>query len=97
MRAKYGIQDADLYNFDETGFMTGMITPSMVITRAERRGRAKTVQPGNQEWATVIQGVNALGWCVPPFIVVKGTYHLANWYTKSDLPRNWVIKPTNNG
>jgi hypothetical protein len=84
MRAKYGIQDADLYNFDETGFMMGMITPSMVVTRAERSGRAKTVQPGNREWATVIQGVNALGWCVPPFIVVKGAYHLANWLRRAN-------------
>ena len=97
MRAKYGIQDADLYNFDETGFMMGIITPSMVVTRAERNGRAKTVQPGNREWATVIQGVNALGWCVPPFIVVKGAYHLANWYTEGQLPHDWVIKPTDNG
>jgi hypothetical protein len=97
MRAKYGIQDADLYNFDETGFMMGMITATMVVTRAERRGRAKTVQPGNREWVTVIQGVNALGWCVPPFIVVKGAYHLANWYTESALPPDWAIKPTTNG
>ena len=97
MRAKYGIQDADMYNFDETGFMMGIITPSMVVTRTDRCGRAKTVQPGNREWATVIQGVNALGWCVPPFIVVKGTYHLANWYTECGLPPDWVIKPTSNG
>ena len=69
----------------------------MVVTRAERNGRAKTVQPGNREWATVIQGVNALGWCVPPFIVVKGAYHLANWYTEGQLPHDWVVKPTDNG
>ena len=25
MRGKYGIQDCDFYNFDETGFMMGMI------------------------------------------------------------------------
>jgi hypothetical protein len=25
MRAKYGIQDGDFYNFDETGFMMGMV------------------------------------------------------------------------
>jgi hypothetical protein len=97
MRAKYGIQDADLYNFDETGFMIGIITPSMVVTRAERRGRAKTVQPGNREWVTVIQGVNAEGWCIPPYIVVKGAYHLANWYTECELPTDWAIKPTTNG
>ena len=43
MMAKYGIQEEDLYNFDETGFMMGMITASMVVTRADRRGKAKSV------------------------------------------------------
>ena len=47
MKAKYSILDCDFYNFDETGFMIGMIEPSMVITRAERKGRRKNVQPGN--------------------------------------------------
>ena len=49
MRAKYGVVDSDFYNFDETGFMMGQITPVMVVTRADRRGRAKGVQPGNRE------------------------------------------------
>jgi len=43
MRMKYGVLDSDFYNFDETGFMMGMITPRMVVTRADRRGRAKGV------------------------------------------------------
>ena len=43
MRAKYGIQDCDFYNFDETGFMMGVICPRMVVTRADRRGRGKAV------------------------------------------------------
>jgi len=97
IKAKYGIQDEDIYNFDETGFMMGQITSSMVITGADRSGRRKKVQPGNREWVTVIQGVCTDGWCVPPFIVVKGVYHLANWYSDSTLPRDWVIKPTENG
>jgi len=61
LRAKYAIVDADLYNFNETSFAIGIITPSMVVTRAERHGKTKTVQPGNREWATVIQGVNTEG------------------------------------
>lgn len=83
MRAKYGISDADFYNFDEAGFMMGMIQPSMVVTHAERRARPKGVQPGNREWATVIQGVNATGWCIPPYILLKGAYHLADWYSEN--------------
>ncbi|KAK1845368.1 pogo transposable element with krab domain [Colletotrichum chrysophilum] len=77
--------------------MMGMITASMVVTRADRRGKAKSVQPGNREWATVIECVNSGGWCIPPFVIVKGAYHLASWTTESGFPGNWVIKPTANG
>ena len=59
--AKYGIVDADIYNFDETGFMMGVLSTAMVVTSSQRSGRAKAKQPGNREWVTVIQGVNALG------------------------------------
>jgi hypothetical protein len=97
MRAKYGVVDQDFYNFDETGFAMGMIRASVVVTRAERRAKAKMVQPGNREWATVIQGVCADGWCVPPFVVLKGAVHLASWYSETDLPADWVIRTTPNG
>jgi hypothetical protein len=49
MRAKYGILDYDFYNFDETGFMMGIICPTIVVTRADQRGRGKAVQPENRE------------------------------------------------
>jgi len=97
MRAKYGIVDSDLYNFDETGFMMGIISSAMVVTRADRRGRGKAVQPGNREWATAIVCVNSEGWSVPPFLVVQGKNHLASWYTEGGLLHDWVIKPTSNG
>jgi hypothetical protein len=37
--AKYRIIDDNLYNFDETGFMMGMIAASMVVTRVDTRER----------------------------------------------------------
>ena len=40
---KYGVQPEDLYNFDETGFIIGQITSSMVVTRSDRRGKVKSV------------------------------------------------------
>jgi hypothetical protein len=97
IRAKYGVVDADIYNFDETGFMMGVICPGMVVTRADRRGRSKAIQPGNREWATAIVCINGKGENIPPFLVVQAVNHLENWYTESDLPHDWVIKPTNNG
>jgi hypothetical protein len=97
VKAKYGILDDDVYNFDETGFIMGMIFPGMVVTTSDGRGKAKLAQPGNREWATVIQGVNALGWAIPPFIILAAQYHLANWYQECGLPLDWRIATTDNG
>ena len=45
----------------------------------------------------MIQGVSSCRWAVPPFIIVKGSNHLANWYTETDLPPDWVIATSENG
>ena len=97
MRAKYSVVDADFYNFDETGFMMGVICSGMVVTRADRRGKSKAVQLGNREWAIAIVTINGEGGSIPPFLIIQGVNHLANWYSETDLPHDWVIKPTNNG
>jgi hypothetical protein len=60
----------------------------MVVTSSNRREKPKLAQPGNQEWATVIQGVNSQGWTVPLFIVVKGKYHFFSWYENNALPKD---------
>jgi hypothetical protein len=43
IRAKYGILDYDFYNFDETGFIIGIICAVIVVTRTDRRSRGKAV------------------------------------------------------
>lgn len=95
-RAKYGILDDDVYNFDETGFMMGVISTGMVITASERRHRPKALQPGNRKWVTEIQGINAQGWAIPPFIIFAGQFHLSAWYS-DDIPHDWVIALSENG
>jgi hypothetical protein len=95
--AKYGIRSDDIWNFNKTGFLIGMIASGMVVTGTDRRGRPKSVQPGNREWITVIQAINAAGWAIQPFIIGRGQYHLANWYRESNLPGNWAIATSQNG
>jgi hypothetical protein len=95
--AKYGIRSDDIWNFVETGFMMGVIMAGMVVTGSERQGRPKSVQPGNREWITVIQAINAEGQSIAPFIIGAGQYHLANWYRECDLPGDWVIATSQNG
>ncbi|KAH8636379.1 hypothetical protein IG631_08214 [Alternaria alternata] len=95
-KAKYSICDDDVYNFDEAGFIMGKITTQLVVTGSERRGRPKAIQPGNREWVTVIQGINAAGWAVPPFLIFAGQYHRSAWY-EEDIPRDWAIAVSDNG
>jgi hypothetical protein len=41
--------DDDIYNFDETGFMMGIIFVGMVVTTSDSRSKVKLAQPGNRE------------------------------------------------
>jgi hypothetical protein len=60
-RSAYGIVEADMFNFDETGFMMGVASTSKVVTSSDKVGRATVVQPGNREWVTTIECINASG------------------------------------
>jgi hypothetical protein len=43
-----GIQPEDIYNFDVTGFVMGLIANQKVVTRAEYYGRRSILQLGNR-------------------------------------------------
>ena len=73
--AKYGIQDEDIYNFDETGFQMGVISTARVVTRAERSNRPVSIQPGNREWVTAIDCISSYRWSLLPVIIFKGKVH----------------------
>jgi len=74
-RQTYGVLDQDIYNFDETGFAMGVAGTSKVVTSSDRVGRAVIIQPGNREWVTAIECVNASGWSLPPFMILRGKVH----------------------
>jgi hypothetical protein len=95
-KARYGILDEDTYNFDEAGFLMGKISTQLVVTSSDRSRRPKAVQPGDREWATVVQAVNAAGWAIPPYIILAATYHLSTWY-EENLPRDWKLAVSDNG
>jgi hypothetical protein len=96
MKAKYGIIDEDIWNFDESGFMMGKITSQLVVTGLEKPGKAKKLQPGDREWTTLVQGVGATGKRIPPFLIFAGKVLISTWFTK-DLPRDWVIQVSPTG
>lgn len=55
----------------------GIIATTRVVTGSEKNLRPNLIQPGNREWVTVIEGVNASGWFLPPMFILKGKNHLA--------------------
>lgn len=94
-RCQYGIPDEDIYNFDETGFMMGVAATSKVVTSMDTVGRAVNIQPGNRDWVTTIEGINAAGWAIPPFIILSGKRHQSSWY--SELPAGYMVAVSDNG
>lgn len=94
-RERYGILDQDIYNFDETGFAIGIAGTSKVVTSSDTIGRPALIQPGNREWVTAIEGVNATGWSIPPFIILSGKLHQAAWYRV--IPTGWILAVSDNG
>jgi hypothetical protein len=90
MKAKYGIIDKDIWNFDESGFMMGKITSQLVVTGLEKPRKVKKLQPGDREWTTLVQGVGATGKRILPFLIFASKVLILTWFTK-DLLRDWVI------
>ena len=71
-KEKYGIQDEDIWNFDESGFLMGRITSQLVVTGVDKPGKQKKIQPGDREWVTLVQAVGSTGKRIPPFLIFAG-------------------------
>jgi hypothetical protein len=96
-KAKWGVYDKDIHNFDETGFQMGVIGSMKVVTGSERRSRPDLVQPGDCEWVTVIQSICSNSSYTPPFIIYKGHVQFSAWYKEASILRHWKLSVSENG
>ena len=71
----WGIQDEDIYNFDETGFQIGVSSGEKVLVPKGTRA-VYTADPENRELITSVETINYGGRKVPPMIIFAGAYHL---------------------
>ena len=67
----------------------------MIFIASEKRSNLKKIQSGNREWVTIIQGICAAGWAIPPFVIFAGRVLLSNWY--AGMPHGWAIEVSPNG
>jgi hypothetical protein len=94
---KWGIQDEDIYNFDETGFAMGLIATTKVVTRSEMPGKPYLIQPGNREWVTTIECINSTGWALPSTIIFKGKVYIEGWFEEAGISPDWRVELSANG
>jgi hypothetical protein len=78
MKAKYGIVDNDIYNFNKSSFLIGKISSQLVVTGTEKPRKVKKLQPRDREWTTLVQGVSAIGRVIPPFLIFAGKVLISN-------------------
>jgi hypothetical protein len=62
---------------------------------SERRLQPLSVQPGDREWITLIAGINAIGWSILPFFILKAKHYNEAWYHNN--PLDWRIGVSKNG
>ena len=82
----YKFRPQDIYNMDKRGFILGFSSRAKVICRARRRNPHIT-QDGSREMLTVLDGVSALGHCLPPFVIYKGKAYYMGWHLETDDPK----------
>ena len=57
---QYGITTKDIYNFNKTRYVMGLIATTKIITRANYYGKHQVIQPGNCEWVTFIKCISSI-------------------------------------
>jgi DDE superfamily endonuclease/Tc5 transposase DNA-binding domain len=91
----WGIQDEDIYNFDETGFQIGVLSGEQVIVPADCIA-VYTADPENKELITSVETINYGGRKVPPMIIFAGAYHLRRYF-KNDLDGDILFTRSSSG
>ena len=97
IKIQYRILNNNTQNFNKTGFQIGVIATIRVVTRTNRAGQPRIIQPGNREWVTIIKCINAMGGAIPPLVIFKAVIHQATWYKDNIIPHNQLIGVSKNG
>ena len=87
---KYGIQDDDIYNMDEMGFLRDDIGTAKVVTA--RDSPKYHIKPGDCDWMMVIECINVAKRRIPAMVVAEGNMFQNVWFDKdAGIPDDWVV------
>jgi hypothetical protein len=93
--AKYNIPMSDVWNLDEMGVALGVCTNSQVLGSSTKK-KAYLMEPGNREWASVLETVSASGRKLRCLVIFKGKYLHTTWFPAEYVP-DWMYTTSENG
>jgi hypothetical protein len=93
---KYGIPTEDIYNFDETGFRIGIGRDQYIITR-EPKKKIYIPLNTNREYITVVEGINASGWAISPFVIIAAKNIVRGWFDATGYDQQIGISVSETG
>lgn len=101
-----------IYNMDETGYGVGVVQSTRVLAvvdvrrggegdgnggKRRRKGKVVQVQPGRQEWVTVLECVSAAAKALPPMVILKGTSEFNPAWLPANPDPTWMWKTSKSG
>ena len=95
-KAKYGVHNNNIYNFNETRFQIGVIRLIKVVTSSKRYIRPTLTQLGDYKQIIVIQSIYAVGYITLLFIIYKGRVYISTQYKETLIPRNQKLLVSKN-
>ena len=96
VKEENGILDADIWNFDETGFRIGVGRAQWIITKEEHR-RLYAADPGNRESVTAVEAISGAGVIIPAMLILSAAQFLKKWFLENDLISQTTIAVSDSG
>jgi len=78
IKAEFNVQDSDIYNMDEKGFLQGVIAKLKVMLSKYETNQHMT-HCGNREWTTLIETISLTGRSLRPWIIFKAQLQQKAW------------------
>jgi hypothetical protein len=94
-KARLGIRDENVYNFDETGFRIDCQSARTVLVPIEMK-TFYMADPGNRDLITSVECVSAEGWAIPPMIIIPGVIFKEKHF-KNNLHSLVLLAASENG
>ena len=84
LKTDFNVQNEDIYNMDEKGFMMGVIAKVKVMISKYEFGGKYVTQCGNRDWVSLIECVSSDGRVLKPWIIFKAKLKQKAWFEALD-------------